>query len=130
MKPLSLAVSTAALLISNTYGYVDLMPAYSVRMSGSDDWELIRKYDVPCPIFIEGLEMIDDNRLIQSVGEYSGSKLQQISLDHANLKIKTDHEVNLPQFYFGEGCTRFNGKIYQMTYREGKVFVYNAETLE
>jgi len=31
---------------------------------------------------------------------------------------------------FGEGCTKFNGLIYQMTYREGKVFVYDSITMK
>jgi glutamine cyclotransferase len=46
------------------------------------------------------------------------------------LKTTLNKEHNLPNSYFGEGCTQFNGLIYQMTYREGKVFVFDAKTLK
>lgn len=74
--------------------------------------------------------MLDDEAFIQSVGLYSGSKLQRVSLDDEYLDSVVEQEQNLPGALFGEGCTQFKGKIYQMTYREGKVIVFDPVTLE
>ncbi len=54
---------TISLLASASYQYVDLMPAYRVHIGGVEDYKLIQKY-TKTPIFVEGLEMIDDNTLI------------------------------------------------------------------
>ena len=51
-------------------------------------------------------------------------------MDYNQKKSAAILEKNLPQSYFGEGCTLFNNHFYQMTYRERKVFVYDAKTLE
>jgi glutamine cyclotransferase len=39
-------------------------------------------------------------------------------------------QVKLDPTYFGEGITVFKDKIYQLTWQEHKVFVYNATTLK
>lgn len=38
-------------------------------------------------------------------------------------------DKDLPQGNFGEGCTLFDDQVYQMTYREGRVFVFDKNTL-
>ena len=76
--------------------------------------------------FTEGLEY-RDGFLYEGTGdqEYSGaSKLAKI-----DLKTGTDiQKLNLAKEYFGEGITMLNGKIYQMTYKEQKCFMYDAKT--
>ena len=37
-------------------------------------------------------------------------------------------KMDLPKPLFGEGITILNGKLYQLTYTENKVFVYDAKT--
>lgn len=39
-------------------------------------------------------------------------------------------KIRLANPYFGEGITVFNGKIYQLTWEEHKVFVYDALSLK
>jgi len=39
-------------------------------------------------------------------------------------------KINLAKEYFGEGLTMLNGKIYQLTYKENKCFVYDAKTFK
>ncbi len=65
---------TSALLASSVIGWVDLGPAYRVSMKGSEDWSLINK-STKNPVFVEGLEMLDDNNLLESAGGYYGSKI-------------------------------------------------------
>lgn len=77
--------------------------------------------------FTEGLEW-HDGKLLESTGcsDYTGcSKLAYVDLKTGN-DIK---KINLDKQYFGEGCTLLNGKIYQLTYKEKKCFVYDAKTL-
>ncbi len=65
---------TSSLLASSVIGWVDLGPAYRVSMKGVEDWSLVNKY-TKTPVFVEGLEMLDDNTLIESAGGYYGSKI-------------------------------------------------------
>ncbi len=75
--------------------------------------------------FTEGLEFYK-GRLVESIGLPGKSKL--IQYDLANGKV--DKEVKLDSMYFGEGITIFRDTIYQLTYREGVVHVYDAKTFK
>jgi glutamine cyclotransferase len=71
--------------------------------------------------FTEGLEM-HDGALLESTGDFIGeTRINRI--DPA-----TGHVTTLANFgkrYFGEGLTVFNGRLYQMTYTEHRVFVFD-----
>ncbi len=44
MKGIFFAIA-ATLFSSSVLGYVDLGPAYRIRISGSEDWELLNKFE-------------------------------------------------------------------------------------
>ncbi len=73
MKNLVIAF-TVSLLAQLSYQIVDLTPAYRVHIGGVEDYKLVSKYEKD-PIFVEGLEMVDDNTIIESAGLYTGSKI-------------------------------------------------------
>jgi glutamine cyclotransferase len=73
--------------------------------------------------FTEGLEW-SDHQLYESTGEYGASQLKKVNLKTGTSLQKTE----LSMQYFGEGITILNGKIYQLTYKEGKCFVYDLNT--
>lgn len=76
--------------------------------------------------FIEGLEW-HDGKLLESTGSpsYTGSS----KLAYVDLKTgKELQKISLDKKYFGEGTTLLNSKIYQLTYKEKKCFVYDAKT--
>lgn len=77
--------------------------------------------------FTEGLEY-RDGFLYEGTGESNGyngtSKLAKVDLKTGNDVQK----IGLDKQYFGEGITMLNGKLYQMTYKEQKCFVYDAKT--
>ncbi len=78
--------------------------------------------------YTEGLEW-HDNALYEGTGDtdYKGkSKLARIELATG----KTLQQIHLSKDYFGEGITVLNGKIYQLTYKEGKCFVYDFKTFK
>ncbi|HET7084481.1 MAG TPA: glutaminyl-peptide cyclotransferase [Rhizomicrobium sp.] len=73
--------------------------------------------------FTEGLE-VHDGVLYESTGDIFGAtRINRID-------PKTGHVtavMNAGKSYFGEGLTFFDGKLYQMTYREHRVFVFDKE---
>ena len=75
--------------------------------------------------YTQGLEW-HNGILIEGTGLRGESVLYQMDqqLKPVGKKIKLDAT------YFGEGVTVFNGKIYQLTWEEHKVFVYDATTLK
>lgn len=74
------------------------------------------------PGFTEGLE-IHDGALWESTGDVFGdSGINRIDLRTGRVKTLLD----AGRRYFGEGLTAFGGRIYQMTYTEHRVFVFDA----
>jgi len=67
-----------------------------------------------------------NNKLIEGTGLKGKSVLYQMDdqLKSFGKKIKLD------QPFFGEGITVFNGKIYQLTWEEHAVFIYDATTFK
>jgi glutamine cyclotransferase len=78
----------------------------------------IRRSDVG---FTEGLE-VHNGALYESTGDFFGtSRINRI--DRATGKVTT--LLDAGKGYFGEGMTFFGGKLYQMTWREHRVFVFD-----
>ncbi|GAC1440146.1 MAG: glutaminyl-peptide cyclotransferase [Sediminibacterium sp.] len=91
-------------------------------------YSIVNAYPHNTSSFTEGLEW-HDNNLYESTGDpdHTGaSKLAKI-----DLKTGKDLQmVSLSKEYFGEGITILNGKVYQLTYKEGKCFVYDLKTFK
>ncbi len=64
--------------------------------------------------------------LYEGTGQYGESSLRKVNPKNGKILY-----VNaLDQKYFGEGITLYNNKIIQLTWREQKAFVFNANTFE
>lgn len=70
--------------------------------------------------FTEGLIWLNGS-LLESTGEKGTSYLLKVNLTSG----KAEKKVKLGDQYFGEGIAVLNNKIYQLTYQEHKVFVYD-----
>jgi glutamine cyclotransferase len=88
------------------------------------DYTIVKVYPHDTTSYTEGLEW-RSNTLYESGGNYGSSKLFQSSINGKALKT-----IPLDKAYFGEGITLINGKIYQLTWREHRVFVYDAATFK
>lgn len=75
--------------------------------------------------FTEGLEFYGA-ALLESTGNYGQSKLVQYEPKTG----KVLKEVSLDDKYFGEGLTVLNDTLYQLTYKEEVVLVYDAKTFK
>lgn len=67
-----------------------------------------------------------DSVLIEGTGGYGESRLRRVELKSG----KPTQELRLPGEFFGEGIAQLDDKIYQLTWQEGKVFVYDAKSFK
>ncbi len=88
-------------------------------------YDILNEYPHDASAFTEGLEY-KDGVLYESTGQYGTSDVRKTDLKTGKVLLSTKMERQ----FFGEGLTILNGKIYQLTYREGKGFVYDLKTLK
>jgi glutaminyl-peptide cyclotransferase len=74
--------------------------------------------------FTQGLEFYN-NQLLESTGQYGESKVMYIDQKTGKAIKQTDVEATC----FGEGITVLNNKMYEITWKEQKCFVYDVTTL-
>ncbi|HJV20745.1 MAG TPA: glutaminyl-peptide cyclotransferase [Sediminibacterium sp.] len=67
-----------------------------------------------------------NNALYEGTGWYGEGKI--LTIDPAS--GKAENKVTIGDQYFGEGITLLNNKIYQLTWQEHKVFVYDAASFK
>jgi glutamine cyclotransferase len=72
--------------------------------------------------FTEGIEFYDST-ILESTGNYGKSRLVQYDPKTGRV-IKN---LKLEDKYFGEGITVLHDTLYQLTYQEGVVFLYNVK---
>lgn len=75
--------------------------------------------------FTQGLA-IHAGRLYESTGHYGESTLRRIELATGRIEKMT----TLSSAYFGEGIAIFGERLYQLTWRNNLVLVYDVETFE
>ena len=88
-------------------------------------YEIINSYPHNIESYTQGLEFYK-NILYESTGQYGQSKLS--ALDYKNNTIIKSIDLN--RSYFGEGLTVLNDKIYQLTWQNGKGFIYDVNSFE
>lgn len=88
-------------------------------------YKIINTYPHDIQAYTQGLEFYKDT-LYESTGRYGHSSLRKVALTTGKVLEKT----NLEKQYFAEGISILNNKIYLLTWREGKGFVYNTTGLK
>jgi len=73
--------------------------------------------------YTQGLELYN-GYLYEGTGEYGHSRLMKIDIKSG----KPVQSIDMDKKYFGEGITILNNKIYQLTYKAQKGFVYNVNS--
>jgi len=87
-------------------------------------YELVEKVPQPRENFVQGLQLYGDS-LYVGTGRYGQSRL----IEYAFPAMTARREVSLAPELFGEGITRLDDSIYQLTWRAGKLLVYDADSL-
>src|ERR1700733_12353132 len=96
-----------------------------VNIPRTIEYDVVNVYPHDPSAFTEGLEY-KNGLLYESTGQYGHSDIRKVELKTG--KVLLQHKMD--NRYFGEGLTILNGKIYQLTYREGKGFIYDTGTLK
>lgn len=94
----------------------------AVSPVASIGYSIIRSYPHNPGSFTQGL-MIYKGALYEGTGMNNESRLMKVDLETGEI-LK---EVKLDSVYFGEGITILNDTIYQLTWQNKKVFVYDMD---
>ncbi len=88
-------------------------------------YEVLRTLPHEGPVFTQGLVVVGDE-LYESAGLYGKSLVRKLSAQTGQVSQSTSLEPKV----FGEGLTHLNGLLYQVTWKEEKVFVYDTQSLK
>ena len=102
------------------YFVIDVFSDTEPQQSG---YEVVNEYPHNTNHFTQGFE-IHDGKFYESTGENGKSAIYRFNLKNGSV-LQT---VKLEDKYFGEGITILNDKIYQITYRAQKGFIYDLES--
>ena len=91
----------------------------------SYDFKILNTYPHDSNAYTQGLEYYN-GFLYETTGQYGESSLRKVELKTG----KVVQKIDLDKRYFGEGMTIFNDKIFFLTWKANKGFIYNLETLE
>ena len=92
-------------------------PVYSYKIKNS--WPHDKRAYTQGLIFLDGM-------LWESTGQYGASSLRKVELKTG----KVVKQISVPRNYFAEGMTVFHNKVFQLTWQEGKGFIYDPATFE
>src|SRR5215212_10244231 len=88
-------------------------------------YEVVNTFPHDPEAFTQGL-IFHEGALVESTGLEHHSTLRRVELQTG----KVLQRVDVPRDFFAEGMTLFNGKIYQLTWKGEKGFVYDPQTFE
>ena len=91
----------------------------------SMSYSIITSYPHDTSSYTQGL-IIYNGEMYEGTGNYTFSKLKKVDFKTG----KTLQQISLPDEYFGEGITILNDTIYQLTWKEKKVFVYTLNNFK
>lgn len=89
------------------------------------NYSIVKVYPHDTSYFTEGL-IWHNNALYEGTGLEGESRLVKVDLESG----KYNQKLDLAKDYFGEGITILNDKIYQLTWMNHKVFVYDLATFK
>lgn len=88
-------------------------------------YNIVKTYPHDTSSYTEGLFWLN-GALYESTGNYGSSELRKNNLETG----KAMKLVTLGKQYFGEGISLINSKLYQLTYKEKAVFVYDTSSFK
>ena len=85
---------------------------------------VVAKYPHDTTAYTQGL-LIEKGKLYESTGQYGKSKVRVVDLQTG----KTEKAHALDKSFFGEGLAALDGRLYQLTWKKRRCFVYDLQTL-
>ena len=88
-------------------------------------YEIVNTHPHDITSYTQGLEFYN-GELYESTGQYKESKLRKVNFETGEILKNIDLSDN----FFGEGLTVLDEKLYQLTWKAKRGFVYNVNTFE
>lgn len=101
----------------------ELISNITPKLYETKDYTILNTYNHDSNAYTQGLEFYK-GILLEGTGQNGESTLRKTDYKSGNVS----KSIPLSPDYFGEGITVFNGKIYQLTWKNKVGFVYNADT--
>jgi len=95
------------------------------RASAAAGFSIVAAYPHDPGAFTQGLA-IDAGRLYEGTGQYGASTVRRVDLASG----RPEKQRALGPRYFGEGIAILDGLLYQLTWQNGVVVVFDLETFE
>ena len=90
----------------------------------NDAYEVTERFPHDSAAYTQGL-LWSDSTLYESTGTYGHSTIRRVDLESGRILASR----TLPRDRVGEGLALLNGRLYQLTWREGVAYSYDAPTL-
>jgi glutaminyl-peptide cyclotransferase len=100
-------------------------PQLGARREAAAGFEVVAAYPHDASAFTQGLA-IHAGELYEGTGQYGASTVRRVDLESG----RTEKQRALNPRYFGEGIAILDGLLYQLTWQNGVVVVYDVETFE
>ena len=89
------------------------------------DIEVVKSFDHQQSAYTQGLQFVD-GVMWEGTGEYGSSRLQYTDMATGRVSVV----ATLPDRHFGEGITLLGDRIYQLTWQNGIMYIYDRKTLK
>jgi len=89
------------------------------------NYKIVAEYPHDPKNFVQGFQL-DGNTIYESEGEYGTSRILKYTLGSTTPIAQTPQ----PKEYFSEGAAIVGDKVYQLTWREKKGFIYDKNSLQ
>ena len=89
------------------------------------DIEVVKSFDHQQSAYTQGLQFVD-GVMWEGTGEYGSSRLQYTDMATGQVTVV----ATLPDNHFGEGITLLGDRIYQLTWQNGIMYIYDSKTLK
>ncbi|HOE35626.1 MAG TPA: glutaminyl-peptide cyclotransferase [Anaerolineaceae bacterium] len=121
-KNYRLLIALAALVLFAVIMRLRIPTYHSIpkKLGANAEVEVIAAYPHNPESFTQGL-LYADGVLYESAGLYGQSALRKLELETGVALL----EKRLEEQYFAEGLTLLDGRLYQLTWKENKGFIYN-----
>ena len=86
------------------------------------DVEIVRTLPHDESAYTQGL-FVHEGQIYESAGQYGASSLRRGDIESGDIL----EELEIERRYFAEGAAVLDGRIYQLTWREGTGFIYDLE---
>lgn len=103
---------------------LSLLILFAPAYAHGGSYEVIDRQSHGKHLFTQGL-ILENEELFISSGLYHRSFIEV-----QNIKNNTQRSRSLPKNIFAEGLTLFRGNLYLLTWKAGRVYIYNPESLE